>query len=96
METALTVRTIYNLRWRQTCGFIQSLFDLLLIDLDVPHHTTFSRRSKSLGNIKYIEQGSLDKYLDLYIDSSGLSTLGSSQKQKLKNTNPAKEKFHNE
>ena len=24
IETALTVRTIYNLRWRQTCGFIQS------------------------------------------------------------------------
>ncbi len=92
IETALTVRTIYNLRWRQTCGFIQSLFDLLLIDLDVPHHTTFSRRSKNLGDIKYIEQGSLDKYLNLYIDSSGLSTHNGNQRKPTKNK--SWRKFH--
>ena len=68
------------------------MFDLLLIDLDVPHHTTFSRRSKSLGNIKYIEQGSLDKYLNLYIDSSGLSTHNGNQRKPTKNK--SWRKFH--
>jgi transposase len=70
----------------------ESLFGLLLIDLDVAPHTTFSRRSKNLGDIKYIEQGSLDKYLNLYIDSSGLWTHNGNQGKPIKNK--SWRKFH--
>jgi hypothetical protein len=55
IETAQTVKMIYKLPWRQTCGFIESLFSLLSVDLDVPHHTTLSRRSKKLGAIKFVD-----------------------------------------
>lgn len=55
------------------------------IDLDVPHHTTLSRRSKNLGNIKIIEQDSLGKFLDIFIDSTGVSIHNGNKRKPTKN-----------
>ena len=48
IETALTLRLVYHLPLRQTEGFVTSIFDLMGLHLDVPDHTTLSRRSKTL------------------------------------------------
>jgi hypothetical protein len=48
IETALTVRAIFHLAFRQTEGLIGSLLQLLGLELPVPDHSTLSRRAKTL------------------------------------------------
>jgi hypothetical protein len=48
IETALTVRAVYGLALRQTEGFLRSVARLLQLDIDIPDHTTLSRRSSTL------------------------------------------------
>ena len=74
IETALTLRQVFRLRLRQAEGFLRSLFDLIGLSLDVPDHTTLSRRSKGL-NVK-LEAIQSKKPLHLIIDSTGLSIVG--------------------
>ena len=62
------------------------------IDLEVPHHTTLSRRSKNLGNIEIIKQGSLDSSLDIFIDSTGVGIHNGNKKKPTKNK--SWRKFH--
>jgi IS5 family transposase len=77
IETALTLRLIYHLPLRQTEGFVASIFDLMGLHLDVPDHSTLSRRSRTLKlKLKEtIPSGSID----LIIDSSGLAIVGEGQ-----------------
>ncbi len=74
IETALTVRLLFHLPLRQTEGFLRSLFDLMGLGLDVPDHTTLSRRGASLQ----VKLGVLQskKPMHLIIDSTGLSIVG--------------------
>src|SRR5829696_3968690 len=46
--TALTLRAVFRLAFRQTEGLIGSLMRLLGLDLPVPDHTTLSRRAATL------------------------------------------------
>jgi Transposase DDE domain len=46
--TALTVRAVFRLAYRQTEGLIGSIIGLLGLDLRVPDHTTLSRRAATL------------------------------------------------
>ena len=62
------------------------------IDLEVPHHTTLSRRSKNLGNIAIIKQDSLDSSLDIFIDSTGVGIHNGNKKKPTKNK--SWRKFH--
>ena len=48
IEAALTLRLVFNLPLRQTEGFLNSLFEMMGIDLSAPDHTTLSRRSQHL------------------------------------------------
>ena len=48
IETALTVRLACHLPLRQAEGFLGSLLRLMGVELDVPDHTTLSRRGASL------------------------------------------------
>lgn len=77
IETALTLRLVYHLPLRQTEGFVTSIFDLMGLHLDVPDHTTLSRRSKIL-KIKLKAKFYLGP-IDLIIDSTGLSVFGEDQ-----------------
>lgn len=43
-----TVQSLFNLAGRQTEGFLESLFELMDIDVPVPDHTTLSRRIRKL------------------------------------------------
>ena len=48
IETALTLRVLFRLAWRQTEGLLGSIFKLLGLDLSAPDHTTLSRRAAGL------------------------------------------------
>jgi hypothetical protein len=46
--TALTLRAVFRLAYRQTEGLIGSVIGLLGVTLRVPDHTTLSRRAATL------------------------------------------------
>jgi hypothetical protein len=72
IETAVTVRMILHLPLRQTEGFLRSLARLLDLPIEVPDHTTISRRAKKLGRLPLyppVSQGPVH----LVVDSTGLS-----------------------
>jgi hypothetical protein len=48
IETALTLRLVFNLPLRQAEGFLRSVLSLMALDLEAPDHTTLSRRSRCL------------------------------------------------
>lgn len=77
IEAALTLRLVYHLPLRQTEGFVTSIFDLMGLHLDVPDHTTLSRRGKTL-KIKLKAKFHAGP-IDLIIDSTGLSVVGEGQ-----------------
>ena len=48
IELAVQLRLVFSLPWRQTEGLLRSVIGLLGLELDVPDHTTLSRRSRLL------------------------------------------------
>jgi transposase len=74
IETALTLRLVFHLPLRQAEGFLRSLFKLLGAELDVPDHTTLSRRSATLDVA--LAGTARTGPIDLIIDSSGLAIVG--------------------
>ena len=74
IETALTLRMIFRLPLRQTEGFLRSIFRLMDLHLDVPDHTTLSRRGHDLDIDLCALRGGGP--LHLVIGSTGLSAFG--------------------
>ena len=74
IETALTLRLIFNLPLRQAEGFLRSLLSLMSVDLEAPDHTTLSRRSRHL-NIQ-LARVCMRNPIHLIVDSTGLSIVG--------------------
>jgi hypothetical protein len=74
IETALTLRLLLQLPLRHAEGFLRPLFDLMGLVLDVPDHTTLSRRAKKL-KVPLRVPKKLGR-IDLVIDSSGLAIFG--------------------
>ncbi|MEX2125246.1 MAG: IS5 family transposase [Woeseia sp.] len=77
IETALTVRAVYGLALRQTEGFLRSVARLLQLDIDIPDHTTLSRRSSTL-KLHGRNAGNADGPVHVLIDSTGLKAHRSS------------------
>jgi len=74
IETALTLRLVFHLPLRQIEGFLGSLFKVMNVDLDVPDHTTLSRRGRRLDvALKALPSSGP---IDLIVDSSGLAIVG--------------------
>jgi len=74
IETALTLRLVFNLPLRQAEGFLRSVLSLMDVDLESPDHTTLSRRSQSLN--VHLHRVAGDNPLHLIVDSTGLSIVG--------------------
>lgn len=74
IEAALTLRLVFHLPLRQAEGFLGSLFKLMGVGLEVPDHTTLSRRNADLQVSLASRTG--DGPIDLIIDSSGLTIVG--------------------
>ena len=77
IESVLTLGLVYHLPLRQTEGFVVSIFKLMGLHLDVPDHSTLSRRSKTL-KIQLMAKLHFSP-IDLIIDSTGLSVFGEGQ-----------------
>ena len=74
IELALQLRLVFNLPWRQTEGLLGSLFTMLGLELDVPDHTTLSRRSRSLRIRPRAQPGRGP--IHLVVDATGLKVFG--------------------
>ena len=74
IETALTLRLVFKLPLRQTEGFLNSLFELMGVDLSAPDHTTLSRRGQHLDVV--LRPFAVDEAVHLIVDSTGLSIVG--------------------
>ena len=78
--TALTLRAVFRLAFRQTEGLIGSIVDLLGLALRVPDHTTLSRRSATLAVPRPTRSntgaGGETGPLHLLVDGTGLKLCG--------------------
>ena len=74
IEAGLMLRLAFGRPWRQTEGMLGSIMDLLGLDLPVPDHTTFSRRSADLGVATALKKTSGPVHV--VIDSTGLKVFG--------------------
>lgn len=74
IATFETVKSVYRLAGRQTQGFIESLFGLMGLSLEVPDHSTVSRRKGALEIILPVVPSS--GALHVVIDSTGIKVYG--------------------
>jgi transposase len=79
--TALTLRAVFRLAYRQAEGLIASIISLLGLALRVPDHTTLSRRSATLTVPRPDNAGADDgaQPLHLLVDSTGLKLCGAGE-----------------
>jgi hypothetical protein len=73
IATALTLRAVFRLALRQTEGLVDSILQLLGLDLAVPDHSTLSRRAETL-EVPRPHPGSAPVHL--LVDSTGLRLCG--------------------
>ena len=74
IESALTLRGLLRFPLRQTQGFLEGLFTMLKISLDVPSFSTLSRRAATL-DVK-IPKIDWSRPVNVLIDGSGLKVFG--------------------
>lgn len=75
IELCLLIKEFYHLAYRQTEGFISSVFELMQLKLPIPDYTTVSRRAGSLEISFYnrnITKANREAMV-IAIDSTGLS-----------------------
>jgi hypothetical protein len=82
IETGLMLRLAFGRPWRQTEGMLASILRLLGLDLPVPDHTTFSRRSADLTVAKTVRTATGP--VNVVIDSTGLKVFGAGEWQREK------------
>jgi transposase len=82
VETGLMLRLAFGRPWRQTEGTLASILRLLGLDLPVPDHTTFSRRSADLTIVAALSTAS--GAVNVVIDSTGLKVFGAGEWQREK------------
>ncbi len=73
IECLLTLRAVYLLTLRATEGFARSLFGVMGLDLEVPDHTTLSRRA---ATVRITLPKRAEGPLHLVLDSTGLKVHG--------------------
>ncbi len=73
--TALTLRAVFRLPFRQTEGLIGSVIGLLGLDLAIPDHTTLCRRAETL-EVPRPRPRSDGEPMHLLVDSTGLRLCG--------------------
>jgi hypothetical protein len=82
IETGLMLRLAFARPWRQTEGMLASIMRLLDVNLPVPDHTTFSRRSADLIVARALSAASGP--VNVVIDSTGLKVFGAGDWQREK------------
>ena len=79
--TALTLRAVFRLAFRQTEGLIGSIIRLLGLTLSVPDHTTLSRRAATLDVARPQRHSGTSEAepMHLLVDSTGLKLCGAGE-----------------
>jgi len=77
--TALTIRAVFRLAYRQAEGLIGSVIGLLGLSLRVPDHTTLSRRAATLDVPRPRSAGADSELIHLLVDSTGLKLCGAGE-----------------
>ena len=74
IATMGTIQSVFHLPGRQTQGFLESLFSVMGIEVEVPEHSTLSRRLRKLS----VELPAVpkDKAIYLVVDSTGVKVYG--------------------
>lgn len=92
IETALTIRYVFNLPLRATEGFLISIFSLLQLQLPVPDYTLLCKRGKKAPQ----PEGSRN-VTDIVVDATGVKVFGEGEwkvKQHGKSKRRKWRKFH--
>src|SRR3954463_13974853 len=79
IETGHLLRLAFGRPWRQTEGLLHSLATLLSLSIDVPDHTTFSRRSPGLALASTLAQAQRTGPVHVVIDATGLKVHGAGE-----------------
>ena len=79
IETGHLLRLAFGRPWRQTEGLLRSLATLLGLNIGVPDHTTFSRRSPGLTLAGSLAQAQRAGPVHVVIDSTGLKVYGAGE-----------------
>src|SRR5919202_6001550 len=79
IETGHLLRLAFGRPWRQTEGLLRSLATLLGLDIGVPDHTTFSRRSPGLTLARSLAQAQGTGPVHVVIDATGLKVYGAGE-----------------
>ena len=74
IATMSTLGSVMGLRGRQTEGFVESLFQLMGLDLSVPDHSTVSRRLRKLTVSLPVVEGRGGRHV--VVDSTGIKVYG--------------------
>jgi hypothetical protein len=82
IETGHLLRLALGRPWRQTEGLLRSITTLLGVSLDIPDHTTFSRRSSGL--LRTTPRTLSSEPVHVVIDSTGLKVYGTGEWQREK------------
>jgi hypothetical protein len=81
IETGHLLRLAFGRPWRQTEGLLRSLATLLGVDIGIPDHTTFSRRSPGLALAGSLAQAQRTGPVHVVIDATGLKVHGAGEWQ---------------
>lgn len=74
IATFVTMKSVYHQPGRQTQGLLESLFELMGVELDVPDHSTVSRR---MGKLKVaLPVVPKDRAVHVVVDSTGVKVYG--------------------
>lgn len=81
IETTLMLGMVFGLRLRQSEGFLNSVLELMALDLAVPDHTTLSRRARTWkpSARSNDRQHVADGPIHVLVDSTGLKIYGTGQ-----------------
>ena len=79
IETGHLLRLAFGRPWRQTEGLLRSLATLLGLDIGVPDHTTFARRSPGLSLASSLAEAQRSGPVHVVIDATGLKVYGAGE-----------------
>jgi hypothetical protein len=79
IETGHLLRLAFGRPWRQTEGLLRSVTALLGVEVGIPDHTTFSRRSPGLPLANSLAQAQRTGPVHVVIDATGLKVHGAGE-----------------
>jgi len=79
IETGHLLRLAFGRPWRQTEGLLRSITDLLGVDVGVPGHATFLRRSPGLALAAALAHAQAGRPVHVVIDAAGLKVRGAGE-----------------